>query len=389
MKIFKNESVLEASKKRIRWLFEEFENVVVSFSGGKDSTICFNLALEVARDLGKLPLKVMFLDQEAEWQATIDAVTEVMENPDVEPYWIQAPFKLFNATSTEEHWLECWDPAKEDLWVRPKVPYSIKENTFGTVRFKGMFSGIPVSLWPDKKTAFIAGVRCEESPARAVALTHSLCHKWVTWGVELTHGNKTFYPIYDWSTSDVWKAINEHGWNYCKLYDNLYRHGVSVSKMRVSNVHHETAVWALFVLQELEPKTYNRLVARIQGIDMAGKMGYLNYFPSVLPPMFGDWKEYRDFLLEKLITNEKWKEGMRKKFEKMDLDLLGFEKKYSLYQTQVSSIMCNDWEGIKLDNFMSRPEIYGVAKKSRKQRKLSLQTEEQLYNSLPTEETEA
>jgi hypothetical protein len=73
----------------------------------------------------------------------------------------------------------------------------------------------------------------------------------------------------------------------------------------------------------------------------------------------------------------------------MDLDLLGFEKKYSLYQTQVSSIMCNDWEGIKLDNFMSRPEIYGVAKKSRKQRKLSLQTEEQLYNSLPTEETEA
>ena len=80
---------------------------------------------------------------------------------------------------------------------------------------------------------------------------------------------------------------------------------------------------------------------------------------------------------------------MRKKFESMDLDLKGFEKKYSLYQTQVSAIMCNDWEGVKLDNFMSRPEIYGVAKKSRKQRKMSLQNSDQLYNSLPKEETEA
>ena len=389
MKIFKSENVLNAAKKRIRWLFSEFENVVVSFSGGKDSTVCFNLALEVARDLGRLPLKVMFLDQEAEWQATIDAVTEVMEHPDVEPYWIQAPFKLFNATSSEENWLECWDEEKKHLWIREKVPYAITKNTFGTVRFKGMFTGIPLSLWPKRKTAFIAGVRCEESPARAIGLTHSICHKWVTWGVELSHGNKTFYPIYDWSTSDVWKAINEHGWGYCKLYENLYIHGVSVGKMRVSNVHHETAVWALFVLQELEPKTYNKLVNRIQGIDMAGKMGYMDYFPSVLPPMFGDWKEYRDFLLEKLITRQDWKEGMRKKFERMDLDLKGFEKKYSLYQTQVSAIMCNDWEGVKLDNFMSRPEIYGVAKKSRKQRKMSLQNSDQLYNSLPKEETEA
>lgn len=389
MKIYKNETVLEAARRRVRWVFSEFENVVVSFSGGKDSTVTFELALEAARELGRLPLKVMFLDQEAEWQATIDMVTKVMENPDVEPIWLQVPFRLFNATSTEEHWLMCWDTEKENLWMRHKVPYSIKENIFGTERFSKMFPAIPHALWPDKKTAYLAGVRCEESPARTVALTHSLCYKWVTWGCGLGHGNVTFYPLYDWTTSDIWKAIHDGGWDYCKLYDHLYRYGVSTRRMRVSNVHHETAVWSLFVLQEIEPKTYERLVGRIQGIDMAGKMGVADYFPSSLPSMFGSWKEYRDHLLDKLITDPKWQEGFRKKFDRMELDMGEHVESSGLYKAQVSSILCNDWEGVKLANFMAAPQNYAIAKKNRHARKALEAAEDAADAALPTEELEA
>lgn len=369
MKTFKNENVLDAARKRMRWIFSEFDNVVVSTSGGKDSTVTFQLALEAAREADRLPLKVLFLDQEAEWQATIDSVRQMMEHPDVEPYWLQIPFKLFNATSVDEHWLECWDERKEDLWIRPKESYAITENNFGTDRFSQLFKKIPNVLWPDKKTAFLAGVRCEESPSRTVALTHSLCYKWVTWGKTLDPiTNVTFYPIYDWATTDIWKAIDDHDWPYCKLYDHFYRYGVATTKMRVSNVHHETAVWALFVLQEIEPQTYERLVHRIEGIDMAGKMGVQDYFPKVVPPMFGDWKDYRDHLLEKLITDLKLNSRFKGMFSRMERDMAGFLDNRGVYKAQVMSILCNDHEGVKVSNFLAAPENYAVVKSNRKLR---------------------
>jgi predicted phosphoadenosine phosphosulfate sulfurtransferase len=61
-----NKTVYEMALERIEYIFDEFENVSVNFSGGKDSTVTLNLALTVAEKKGRLPLKVMFIDQEAE-----------------------------------------------------------------------------------------------------------------------------------------------------------------------------------------------------------------------------------------------------------------------------------------------------------------------------------
>ena len=103
MKIYKNISVFDESMNRIRNIFNEFKNVVVCVSGGKDSTVIFNLSLIIAKELNRLPLKVMFIDQEAEWEATIEQIKKIMYNPNVKPYWYQMPIWLFNATSQSEH----------------------------------------------------------------------------------------------------------------------------------------------------------------------------------------------------------------------------------------------------------------------------------------------
>jgi len=46
MKIFLKENVMEAARRRISWLFDEFDDICVSISGGKDSTVVYNLCLE-------------------------------------------------------------------------------------------------------------------------------------------------------------------------------------------------------------------------------------------------------------------------------------------------------------------------------------------------------
>ena len=125
MKIHLKQNVWDAAIERTERLFDEFKNVVVSFSGGKDSTVTLEIALIVARKKNRLPLSVYFLDQEAEWSATIDYVRKVMHRKEIKPLWIQVPIFLPNSISQENPFLITWEEGKE--WMRPKEEISIKE----------------------------------------------------------------------------------------------------------------------------------------------------------------------------------------------------------------------------------------------------------------------
>jgi len=359
MKVYLNQSVLDAAKARIRWVFDEFEVVHVNVSGGKDSTVVFNLALEVAREMGRLPLNVYFLDQECEWEATIEQIKFMMYHPDVNPYWLQVPFELFNATSTEEHWLNVWGTEDKHRWVRPKDPISIKENPTGKTRFKQVLASLPRTFRGDTPTGVLIGMRAEESPGRLLGMTQSLTYKDVCWGRIVDPKRRihfNFFPIYDWSYLDVWKFIHDNDLPYCKIYDLMYRYGMSLLDMRVSNVHHETAVGALFFMQEVEPVTYERIVGRIKGIHAAAKLKRAGFVPSSLPPMFKDWQEYRDHLLRHLILKPEWRTRMEARFGRQDADLkdmLGTK----LPLMQIKSILTNDWEGVLSENFNGRGEV--------------------------------
>lgn len=353
MKLYSKQNVYEAGLERIRMLFDEFPHVAVGYSGGKDSTIIFNLCLQVAKEKNSLPLDVIFIDQEAEYSYTVEQVEKIMTMPEVNPMWFQMPIRIFNATSFSEHWLWCWKVG--DDWIRPKHPISIKENITGTDRFAKLFPAIAKTYYTGKKFCYIAGVRAEESPTRYITLTNKAKYKWITWGHNLNPKDEehfTFYPIYDWSYTDVWKAIESNGWSYNKVYDLMYQHGVPLNNMRVSNLHHETAVHSLFFLQEVDSVNYDKLVQRMQGIDTAGKMSKDNFFPKKLPFMFKDWKEYRDYLLENLVENEEWREKFRTKFASHDLLLKDYHKQSEeAAKVHVSAIMTNDWEFVKIGNY--------------------------------------
>ena len=67
-KIFLPIDVLTAARDRIERTFDDFAHVYVAFSAGKDSSVLLNLALEIARERNRLPLDVMIVDLEAQYQ---------------------------------------------------------------------------------------------------------------------------------------------------------------------------------------------------------------------------------------------------------------------------------------------------------------------------------
>lgn len=350
MRIFLAQNVFDAALDRIRRLYDEFPEVLVDFSGGKDSTVVFHLCLRVAREKGRLPVKVFWIDQEAEWECVVDFTRTVMNHPDVEPYWFQGPFRLFNATTTsEDPWLHCWRPGAD--WIRPKEPNSIHENRTGTDRFKQLFGAFSKTYFGYTRLAHISGVRCEESPARMHGLTAYATYKEITWGNAYgkAYGHYAFYPLYDWHHDDVWKAIHDNGWPYCKLYDWMYQHGIPVRKMRVSSVHHETAIDTLRFLQEMEPHTWDRISERVRGVNTVKQVREAYQVPRKLPRMFGSWREYRDYLLEHLIEDPAAKARFADQFRRWDkvFRVEEPEVELDLMKHCIASLLVNDHEGVK------------------------------------------
>lgn len=355
MKIYLKSNVLNEAINRIRALFDEFDNIAVAMSGGKDSTVVYQLALRVAKERNRLPLKVLFLDQEIEWQHTIDYVRDIMYKEHVDPYWMQIPFRISNATSHNECWLDCWGDGKE--WMRDKDDISHKENIYGTQTFKELFN-VVLSKHVEGSLAILGGVRAEESPGRTLSLTSTLKYKNITWGKvanrKLNH--YIFYPIYDWSYTDVWKFIFDNKYTYNKVYDYMYQYGESVAKMRVSNLNHETALSSLFLVQRIEPETWNKMVKRLDGINSTSQLGKDNLSVTDLPYMFKDWKEYRKYLLYNLTTPDK-KVIFERHFKRMDkyYDTIGVVSGY--YRTCVNAIIINDYHSVKLQNFENNPNV--------------------------------
>jgi len=133
--------------------------------------------------------------------------------------------------------------------------------------------------------------------------------------------------------------------------------------MRVSNLHHETAVDQLFYLHELESDTWNALTKRLKGINQTKHMKKSEMFRvGELPFMFGGWKEYRDYLIENLIQDDAIRDKLNKKYSNMDIKFEDMDRIEEMYKAQILGILANDFEFAKIDNFLGRPETINFLK---------------------------
>jgi len=207
-------NVLEAARQRISFIFDEFKEISVSISGGKDSTVLLALTLQEAEKRNR-KIKVFFLDQEAEYQATIDTLRIQMKHPLIIPEWYQVPIYMTNATSSNDYFLYAWGEGEQ--WMREKEPIAIKEISGDyPKRFYEFFPWIEKQN-PD--TAYLIGLRAEEGITRYRAVTKYPGYKGLKWSTISQAGANRFYPIFDWTWNSLWRFIYDYNLPYNKIYD--------------------------------------------------------------------------------------------------------------------------------------------------------------------------
>lgn len=316
VKTYRAETVLAAAQARIAWVFERFDRVCVSVSGGKDSSVLYHLAVsEAARRDRKVT--VFFLDQEAEYAATIDVIRHMMASPHVLPAWYQVPIFMTNATSYAQDQLYAWGPGEE--WMREKEPGSIHTiDGDYPQRFYPFFEWMEANQ-PDG-TAFLVGLRAEEGINRFRAVTKNPGVADVPWTTRTNKpGNFKAYPLYDWGMGDVWKYISDHAVTYNRIYDLRWSMNCGVyNDNRVSNLIHEMSFRCLPELAALEPDTYAKLVRRLKGVHCAARhaQGPDIYDVRTLPAGAPSWLAYRDHLLATMPIDSAKRARFQKRFDK-------------------------------------------------------------------------
>lgn len=314
--VYINKTVLDTAKERISYIFDEFENICVSVSGGKDSTVLAHLVLSEAHKRDR-KIGIFFLDEEVVYDSTITQVRYIMnlypENSI--KLWFQIPFHLTNATSLQDTQFIPWEEGKSKLWMRHKEPDSIQhipwDKTNLVIRDKnkgfGFYDVIENFENNRENTAFLVGLRATESPNRWRAVAKNPGHKNMFYATKLKHGNISAYPLYDWNFHDIWKYIYDNKLQYSKIYDYMYKKGMGLQEIRVSSLIHEKSFKSLVELPEFEPKTYDRLLKRAKGIQTGHIYGKSNEILRArqLPKNFKTWIEYRDFLLDTYLDKDK------------------------------------------------------------------------------------
>ncbi len=305
-----DETVVDAAKRRISQVFDLFDNVIVSVSGGKDSTVLAYLAIREAERRQK-KIGLFFLDEEVVYQSTIDQIEWLMGlSPQwVNRMWLQVEFHLTNATSVTETQLKCWEEGKHKIWMRPKGKGNIIAPMWGrnpTIRDKrkgfGFYDVIDNFERCFENTAFLVGMRATEGPNRYRAVSKNPVEKGgarLYYATNKAGGSASVYPIYDWNFHDVWKFICDESLRYSKIYDMQFRKGMGINEIRCSSLIHERSFKSICDLPEFEPKTYAKLLKRIKGIAFAQETGKSSKMFSVrkLPNGHSSWRSYRDFLL--------------------------------------------------------------------------------------------
>ncbi len=312
IKRYRNVSVLQAARNRINEALDSVERVYVAFSGGKDSSVMLHLVMDECIRRGIRPA-VMFIDFEAQYADSIEHIGEMFElyRDHIEAHWICMPMLLRNAVTNYEPRWQCWDADKQDIWIRQK-PEGCKTEADYPFAIAGMEFEEFIVLFGEwygqgKKTAGFIGIRAQESLHRYCAVAtwekKDLTLNGRRWTTKIVDEVYNVYPIYDWLTEDIWKyhaAFQDKPHN--KIYDKMQMAGVPLSQQRLCQPFGDDQRRGLWLYHILEPYTWFKLVARVNGANSGAlyveENGNIMGYHKIMRPPNHTWRSFCNLLLQ-------------------------------------------------------------------------------------------
>jgi predicted phosphoadenosine phosphosulfate sulfurtransferase len=288
-KIYLEQNVYEAAIDRLRFVYTEFaqDEIWLSLSGGKDSTVCFYLMKEVALSMGIKKINVLIIDLEGHYKLHNDFLERLIDDKEIEVngYWLCLPFNLSNASSFHmPKWL-AWEPEKEDLWIRPmpsnRLIINTHNNPFGDYFRRGMefeefiieFPKFLIEQVGLSKVAQIIGIRTQESFNRYLKMKVKENREfykekqWMLKQKSTGHDTYSVHPIYDWTVEDIWKYSFDKPYN--PVYDKMYLAGYPLHSMRICQPYGEEQRDNIDLFCKIEPQTWGKMCERVYGGNFA------------------------------------------------------------------------------------------------------------------------
>ena len=303
-------NVFDAAVERVRWTFDNFERVYVSFSAGKDSTVMLHLVANEARVRDRR-IGVLLVDLEGQYKFTIDHAHAMYEEyaDVIDPYWVCLPLALRNAVSVYEPKWICWDKDEEANWIREAPECGILDEDYFEFFEKGMEFEEFVPLFGEwyaqgKSCACCVGIRTDESlnRFRTIASRTKTRKHGKQYSTKVTNNVYNVYPVYDWKTEDIWRY---HGKTPDKrsneLYDYMHKAGLTIHQQRICQPYGDDQRRGLWLFHLIEPNTWARVVARVNGANSGALYvqdnGNINGYNKISKPDGHTWKSFAVMLV--------------------------------------------------------------------------------------------
>lgn len=388
--------VLQAARDRIRYSFEHFERLYISFSAGKDSSVMFHLVMDEAKKRNR-KVGVLLIDLEAQYGLTIKHAEEMFAEyaPWIDLYWVCLPIKLRNSVSNYEPVWCAWDPARKDDWVRQPPKQAITDPKFFDffepwMEFEEFIELFAVWYSKQRPTGAFIGIRSDESlnRFRTIAIWNKEMHFGKRWTTKVINEVYNVYPIYDWHVNDIWryhatfpdKLHNE-------VYDRMHLAGVPMSQMRLCQPYGDDQRRGLWLYHLIEPATWGKLIARVNGANSGAlyieETGNMTGYNKIKLPSGHTWKSFCQLLLSTMpeVTREhyverfnKWLAGWHDRGYRSgipDCAPAELEKKYWVpsWRRMCKVLLRNDWWCKGLGLIQPKSAAYSRYMQIKKERK--------------------
>jgi predicted phosphoadenosine phosphosulfate sulfurtransferase len=317
-KIYLTTDVFTEAKNRIKYTFDNFDRIYISFSGGKDSTTMLHLVMDEAIKRNR-KIGMLFIDLEGQYKLTIDHIKNCFDlyKDNIDPYWVCLPIHLRNAVSVfETHWM-CWDKSAVKSWIRDLPNESINDYSFFPFFHEGIEfeEFVPeFGKWYSngEKCACFVGIRADESlnRFRTISSNGKIKFENKRYTTLVCDNVYNIYPIYDWKTSDIWIYHAKYKDKlYNKLYDLMYLAGLKISQMRICQPYGDDQRRGLWLFHLIEPETWARVVARVNGANSGAlyinESGNITGYRKISKPVNHTWESFANLLINSMPPKTK------------------------------------------------------------------------------------